>query len=198
MSESFTFDVDFSTTFKQIEQLRSLMLGFVQMERRDFQPSFDISVVDIPEQDKMVLQADIMYKSNWQQGTLKATRRNKWICALKTYLAEAKIYGPKGNPAATPAPTRYTVIPWEEVQEKERKSADPMVPIAMPEMPSGGFNLMSRSAIKLDDAEYVFGDPGTPTQLPRKPAELTLGQTVVMPEAQRAPHPEEIEMSPRA
>jgi len=26
---------------------------------------------DIPDQDKMVLQADIMYKSNWQQGTLK-------------------------------------------------------------------------------------------------------------------------------
>ncbi|KAH9963910.1 Mechanosensitive ion channel-domain-containing protein [Russula dissimulans] len=148
MSETFTFDVSYSTTFKQIEQLRSLMLGFVQMERRDFQPSFDISVSDIPDQEKMVLQADIMYKSNWQQGTLKATRRNKWICALKTYLAEAKIYGPNGNPDATPAPTRYTIIPWEEVQEKEKKSADPMVPIAMPEMPSGGFNLMSRSAIK--------------------------------------------------
>jgi hypothetical protein len=26
---------------------------------------------DIPDQEKMVLQADIMYKSNWQQGTLK-------------------------------------------------------------------------------------------------------------------------------
>jgi len=198
MSESFTFDVDFSTTFKQIEQLRSLMLGFVQMERRDFQPSFDISVVDIPEQDKMVLQADIMYKSNWQQGTLKATRRNKWICALKTYLAEAKIYGPKGNPDATPAPTRYTLIPWEEVQEKGKNSADPMMPIAMPEMPSGGFNLMSRSAIKLDDTENIFGNPGTPTQLPRKPAEPTLSQTMVMPEAQRALYPEEIEMASRA
>lgn len=45
MSESFTFDVDYSTTFKQIERLRSLMLGFVQMERRDFQPLFDIVVV---------------------------------------------------------------------------------------------------------------------------------------------------------
>jgi len=45
MSETFTFDVDYTTTFKQIERLRSLMLGFVQMERRDFQPSFDIVVV---------------------------------------------------------------------------------------------------------------------------------------------------------
>lgn len=45
MSETFTFDVDYTTTFKQIEMLRSLMLGFVQLERRDFQPSFDIVVV---------------------------------------------------------------------------------------------------------------------------------------------------------
>jgi len=26
---------------------------------------------DLPDQEKMVLQADIMYKSNWQAGTLK-------------------------------------------------------------------------------------------------------------------------------
>jgi len=64
MSESFSFDVHYSTTFKQIERLRSLMLSFVQMERRDFQPSFDVVVVDIPDQEKMTLQADIMYKSN--------------------------------------------------------------------------------------------------------------------------------------
>lgn len=89
MSESFAFDVNYSTTFKQIERLRSLMLSFVQMERRDFQPSFDVIVVgmcqwhspgagsnlatkDIPDQEKMTLQADIMYKSNWQQGALKS------------------------------------------------------------------------------------------------------------------------------
>ncbi|KAI0000574.1 Mechanosensitive ion channel-domain-containing protein [Russula vinacea] len=146
MSESFTFDVNYSTTFKQIERLRSLMLNFVQMERRDYQPSFDIIVVDIPEQEKMTLQADIMYKSNWQQGALKTTRRNKWICALKTYLAEAKIYGPKGDPDAIPAPDRYTIIPWEEVRAKDKKkSGDLALPLSMPEMPSGGYNLMNRS-----------------------------------------------------
>jgi hypothetical protein len=47
MSESFAFDVNYSTTFKQIERLRSLMLGFVQMERRDFQPSFDVVVLGL-------------------------------------------------------------------------------------------------------------------------------------------------------
>jgi hypothetical protein len=45
MSESFTFEVEYSTTFKQIETLRGLMLGFVQSERRDYQPLFDVVVV---------------------------------------------------------------------------------------------------------------------------------------------------------
>jgi hypothetical protein len=45
MSESFSFEVSYSTTFKQIEKLRGLMLGFVQNERRDFQPLFDVAVV---------------------------------------------------------------------------------------------------------------------------------------------------------
>jgi hypothetical protein len=30
-----------------------------------------LAAKDIPEQEKMTLQADIMYKSNWQQGALK-------------------------------------------------------------------------------------------------------------------------------
>jgi len=203
MSETFTFDVDFTTSFKQIERLRSLMLGFVQMERRDFQPSFDIVVVDIPDQEKMTLSADIMYKSNWQQGGLKATRRNKWICALKTYLAEAKIYGPKGDPKSIAAPTRYTEIPWEEVKAKDKSPSGSMTPVTMPEMPRGGYNLINRSTSKLDDTETVFDERGS-TQLPRRPVEPSLGgvpvaspSTVPMASAQRLPHPEEIEMKSR-
>ncbi|SRR6266702_960410 len=56
MSESFTFDVHYSTTFEQIEKLRSLMLGFVQSERRDFQPLFDIVVVGMcQDQDQSLV-----------------------------------------------------------------------------------------------------------------------------------------------
>jgi len=201
MSESFAFDVNYSTTFKQIERLRSLMLSFVQMERRDFQPSFDVIVVDIPDQEKMTLQADIMYKSNWQQGALKTTRRNKWICALKTYLAEAKIYGPKGDPDAIPAPDRYTLIPWEEVRAKDKKSRDPALPPSMPEMPSGGYNLMNQSVSMLNDTETVFDELET-THPPRRPAEQPLGGgPVARPVVTAMPgpwrHPEEIEMIPR-
>jgi len=202
MSESFSFDVHYSTTFKQIERLRSLMLGFVQMERRDFQPSFDVVVIDIPDQEKMTLQADIMYKSNWQQGALKVSRRNKWICALKTYLAEAKIYGPKGDPDKIPDPDRYTIVPWEEVREKDNNAGDPVLSVKMPEMPTGGYNLTNRSVTMLDDTGTLFDE--STTHSPRRAVEMSSGggpvaRPVGAPASMPGPwrQPEEIEMSPR-
>lgn len=198
MSESFSFDVHYSTTFKQIERLRSLMLGFVQMERRDFEPSFDVIVLDIPEQEKMTLQADIMFKSNWQQGALKTTRRNKWICALKTYLAEVKIYGPKGDPDKIPDTGRYTIIPWEEVRALDNlKKGDPVLPIRMPEMPSGGYDLINRSVTMLDDTGTLFDESGT-TQSPRRPVEMpSAGGPVARPAGAWRQPGEEIEMIAR-
>jgi hypothetical protein len=82
-SESFAFEVAFETTFEALQQLRGRMLIFVKENTRDYLPIFDVIVDDIPGQAKMVLKADIKYKSNWQQGALKVQRRNKWICALK-------------------------------------------------------------------------------------------------------------------
>ncbi|KAI0699236.1 hypothetical protein BC835DRAFT_1268062 [Cytidiella melzeri] len=117
MSEPFTFDVSFSTSFEQIERLRELMISFLNSERRDFLPQFDVFVVDIPGQEKMTLKADIKYKSNWQQGALKTKRRNKWICALKLSLAKVKIFGPAGDPNAKAGPTPYTLVPYEHVPQ---------------------------------------------------------------------------------
>ncbi|KAG6844696.1 hypothetical protein H0H87_004572 [Tephrocybe sp. NHM501043] len=143
MSETFTFDVSYATTFEDLEKLRDKMLAFVKTERRDYQTAFDVVVKDFPAQEKMTLAADIKYKSNWQHGTLKgqpisqpepirfvtyrliaANRRNKWICALKTALAEMKIYGPDGDPNAPPSTTRYTQVPYEEVKAKERQELE--------------------------------------------------------------------------
>ena len=44
MSETFMFDVNYGTTFADLEKLREKMLAFVNSERRDFQPAFDVSV----------------------------------------------------------------------------------------------------------------------------------------------------------
>jgi hypothetical protein len=105
----------------------------------------------------MTLSASIMYKSNWQQGAIKcsfftclfahlspliffsARRRNKWVCALKTLLAECGVYGPAGKPATGPkAPAEYTLVPWDEA--KRHKNA-PAMPTPSPTMPQGGWQL---------------------------------------------------------
>ncbi|GAA5906279.1 uncharacterized protein JCM6883_005503 [Sporobolomyces salmoneus] len=117
--ESFTFDVDFSTSFAKIEALRIRMLEFLESEKRDFIPSIDISIKDFEGQGKLSLSALINYKTSWQNGALKSQRRNKWICALKVAMSELQIYGPgeAGNPSPAPAPpTEYTLIPYEDLK----------------------------------------------------------------------------------
>ncbi|CUA66917.1 putative MscS family protein C1183,11 [Schizosaccharomyces pombe 972h-] [Rhizoctonia solani] len=159
MSEAFTFDVAYDTEFEQIEGLRSRMLAFVQSHRRDYQPTFDIVVSDIPDQEKMILKADILYKSNWQQGALKTKRRNKWVCALKTAMAELKIYGPTGNPSAKPGPTKYTQVPWEEVKEMERTEMPlPDLSATEPRIPRGEWSFTDQDAMILDRRQDVFDE----------------------------------------
>ncbi|KAJ8292405.1 Mechanosensitive ion channel protein Msy1 [Rhodotorula toruloides] len=126
ISETFTFDVDFGTSFEKIEALRARMLEFLQQERRDFVPTIDITVQDFAAQGKLSLSAPINYKGNWQNGALKVQRRNKWVCALKVALAELQIFGPAGagDPApAPPDPTPYTEVPWDEVKAAREKAA---------------------------------------------------------------------------
>ncbi|KAG7098557.1 hypothetical protein E1B28_000491 [Marasmius oreades] len=155
LSETFTFEVAFDTTFEQLEQLRAKMFYFVQSQRRDYLPAFDVNVVDFPEQEKMVLSADIKYKSNSQQAALKAKRRNRWICQLKTTLAELGIYGPSGNPGATPAPKRYTEVPWEEAKAGDTKHQ----PITSGSTPAAGWRLSDSNAGMHNDVDNIFDSP---------------------------------------
>ncbi|EKM54463.1 uncharacterized protein PHACADRAFT_258317 [Phanerochaete carnosa HHB-10118-sp] len=154
MSESFTFDVAYSTSYEQIQQLRELMLKFVTDARRDYQPSFDVAIVDIPEQKQLTLKADIKYKSNWQHGALKAQRRNKWIYNLKISLARAHIFGPNGDPGAKKPPTPVTMVPWEDVRHEEKMKQHQET---QQQSISQTFTFADQDAVMLDDTEKVFG-----------------------------------------
>ncbi|KAJ4467895.1 Mechanosensitive ion channel-domain-containing protein [Lentinula edodes] len=155
MSETFSFSVAYKTTFEDLEKLRTKMLEFVQNERRDYLPIFDVAVIDFPEQASMLLSADIKYKSNSQQGAVKAKRRNKWICALKQALADVGIFGPAGNPDATTKPKQYTEVPWEEVKHAGQNKASR--PMRMP-APAGGWRLSENNPSLRDDSDNVFDD----------------------------------------
>lgn len=45
MSEPFTMEVSYATTFEQIEKLRDQMLAYVKDQRRDYMGQFDVSIV---------------------------------------------------------------------------------------------------------------------------------------------------------
>jgi hypothetical protein len=48
------------------------------------------------------------------------------MCALKTALAEVKVYGPSGDPKPPPDVSRYTEVPWSIIDAKDReKETDP-------------------------------------------------------------------------
>ncbi|KAJ7045534.1 Mechanosensitive ion channel-domain-containing protein [Mycena alexandri] len=184
MSESFSFDVAYSTTFEEVELLRQKMLAFVTTERRDYQPAFDVVVLDFPDQTKMTLQADIKYKSNGQQSALKAKRRNKWLCALKGALAELGIYGPSGNPNADPGTQRYTEVPWHEFNDKVKHNQEK----AAETTPAGGWQLSAPNAVLLDGQDDIFGDPDELHMTsPRRKGETP--QPVSMPTVTHIPPP---------
>lgn len=109
-SEVFTWEVDFGTSFEQIEALRQAMLEFLETERRDYLPKCDISVADFAAQGSLKLSTLIPYKSNWSNSALKAQRRNKWICALKIAMGQLQIWGPAGAGNPSPAPADPTLI----------------------------------------------------------------------------------------
>ncbi|KAJ3575123.1 hypothetical protein NP233_g1300 [Leucocoprinus birnbaumii] len=209
MSETFTFDVAYSTTFEDLEKLRDKMLAFVKDERRDFQPSFDVTVKDFPDQEKLTLTADIKYKSNWQQGALKAKRRNKWICALKTALGELQIFGPKGNPDAPPSTTRYTQVPWELIQAKDREDAVKKAQETPVHVPVGGWHLRDKNDSFADPADALYGEVSevrmpnprrglSEEGLRHRPAVSPMPGSVAMPSAAVPRQPQEsIEMTPR-
>lgn len=162
MSETFAFDVAYSTTFEQLEDLRTRMIAFLKAERRDYLPSFDVNIIEFPDQEKMSLTADIMYKSVSQQSGLRTKRRNKWVCALKTTLAEVAIYGPGGNPDKLASPKRYTEVPWDVVKEEDRKREETekakVTGIPEPAVPYAGWHLTDREVEFHDQIADVFGE----------------------------------------
>ncbi|EAU91403.1 hypothetical protein CC1G_01892 [Coprinopsis cinerea okayama7 len=169
MSETFNFDVAYGTTFEDLERLREKMLSFVQQERRDYHPVFDVNIKDFPDQDKMSLSVDIKYKSNHQLGSLKTKRRNKWICALKQALAETKIYGPKGDPSPAPGVTRYTEVPWDIIQAEDRKAAWEQTQQQQGDHPFGAsYQLRDKNAVIADPADDVFGERSETISTPQR------------------------------
>ncbi|KAL9057562.1 MAG: hypothetical protein Q9162_002295 [Coniocarpon cinnabarinum] len=102
MREQLTINIDFATTFEDIQLLRSEMTKFVldSANSRDFYPDLDIQVTAIGSMDKMELKVDVMHKSNWSNEAVRASRRSKFMCALVLALRRIPINPPGGAGAS--------------------------------------------------------------------------------------------------
>lgn len=98
IEETVKLDIGYTTSLSQLESLRSKMVQWLDTQSRDFLPGLNISISSLSDQSKMQITTGIRYKSNWQDVGLKARRRNRWMCALRAYMVELKIYGPGGDP----------------------------------------------------------------------------------------------------
>lgn len=210
IAETFVFEVDFVTTFEKLQELRSRMLKFLKAEGRDFMQIFDVIVDDLPAQGKMVLKADIKYKTNWQEGALKVQRRNKWICALKTALADCQIWGPAGagNPTPDPVPpVEYTLVPYSPPALPATGSREGVMESPPPDFQSAtsggnhGAALVDRQQVIADPSGEIFDDEGTdtgsipnsgvstpygvPSALRQRPHGVDTGESIEMTPARR-------------
>lgn len=138
MREQLTIPVDFSTTFEDIQLLKTEMSRFVNDKdnNRDFFPDVEIQTAGINEMDKLELLINISHKSNWANETVRAARRSKFMCALVLALRKVPIAGPGGANAdlgSSDNPT-YSVAISDAVAVKnkqdfvEKQEASRLVP----------------------------------------------------------------------
>ncbi|RYP92357.1 hypothetical protein DL770_001559 [Monosporascus sp. CRB-9-2] len=138
MKEIIEVNVSYDTSFEDIELLRQEMEDFVRHpdNARDFLPDLVISVEGVGDLDKLNLQIAIKYKSNWHNDAVRASRRNKFMCALTLALKRVPIYPPGGGGEALGGPTNpsYSVSVSDEIaaaardKAAEEKEANRMVP----------------------------------------------------------------------
>ncbi|CEH14501.1 Predicted mechanosensitive ion channel [Ceraceosorus bombacis] len=102
IDEQVSITVDYTTELSAIEELRQDMLGWIDSRGRDYRPGLDIHIQDLGDQSKLVLQASIRHKSNWADASLRAERKNIWLCAFRHFMQLRKIYGPSGDPHSVP------------------------------------------------------------------------------------------------
>ncbi|KAG5985433.1 hypothetical protein E4U55_002354 [Claviceps digitariae] len=127
MTESFTVDVSYDTSFEDIELLRAEMEKFVRHpdNSRDFKPEFTIGVTGVNNLDKLSLEISIQHKSNWHNGVVRATRRSKFMCALALALKKIPIHAPGGGDETLGGPKNptYAVAVTDEWAAKSRDEA---------------------------------------------------------------------------
>jgi small-conductance mechanosensitive channel len=120
--ERFTFSVSVATSMTEIGLLRHELEKFVAdpENSRDFMPDVEIELVSVGDLKQLDLRVEIKHKSNFANESLRAYRRNKFMCALLSAMRKVPIHSPAGNGPAQGsihAPNYAVTVSEEEVRE---------------------------------------------------------------------------------
>ncbi|CAG8491946.1 8440_t:CDS:10 [Ambispora gerdemannii] len=98
MRDEVLIEVDFYTSFEQIEALRERMVTYLEGEERDFYPTLELTVEKMPKCRQLVIKITVEHKSNWQDEGVTCRRKNKFMCQLKNLIIDLDIQGPFSGP----------------------------------------------------------------------------------------------------
>jgi hypothetical protein len=151
MKERLTLNVAATTSFEDIETLRAELQKFVSAaeHKRDFQPDFDIELISVGDMKQLELRVEIQHKvcdrsqhetrncacsesnqiisqSNFANESLRANRRNKFMCELLASMRRVPIEPPGGSalPLGNPLNPYYSVSVPDEVAVAARAKHD--------------------------------------------------------------------------
>ncbi|KAK5003751.1 hypothetical protein LTR60_006741, partial [Cryomyces antarcticus] len=128
MKEQISMTINSSTSFDDIELLRKELQTFLTSHdnKRDFMPTLELDILSVGDMKQLEIRVEVTHKSNWSNEMLRATRRNKLMCALIASLRAVPIYSPGcGGPlAGEPANPGYSVSISREEAEAARAKFD--------------------------------------------------------------------------
>ncbi|KAN0066820.1 hypothetical protein V8E54_015109 [Elaphomyces granulatus] len=123
--EKIDLGIDFDTSFKDIQYLRTEISSFLSRKEnsRDFRPYLDIRVNSIQDMQKIQIQCSFWHKSNWSNEQLRAARSSKFLCELIRAVRKIPISKPGGSRAKSGEEGRPSYVVTVSEDEAAAKRA---------------------------------------------------------------------------
>ncbi|KAF3916318.1 hypothetical protein ABW21_db0203931 [Orbilia brochopaga] len=122
MREVVLFNINFDTSMRDIQLLRSELVRFVDDNSRDFRNDTMTVEINSVKLDSLEIKVEIRYKGNWADQPKRIERRNKFMSALVDALRKIPVYGPgAGNPALGEAGNAQYVVSIDPHDAERRK-----------------------------------------------------------------------------
>jgi hypothetical protein len=183
--EQIDLGIDFDTSFKDIQYLRTELSNFLSRKEncRDFRPYLDIRVSSIQDLQKIQLKCSFWHKSNWSNEQLRAARSSKFLCEFIRAARKIPIKKPGGLRAKSGEegkPSYIVTINEEEAvakreAEKKRLQGKRMPPAPITEEHQAKTNR---------NTDTVNTTPAAPKESNQDDEEVALEQLTVIPLAE--------------